>query len=227
MCVYMDKVCSTCNGEETGISGFCGQIWGKRLHLEDPCLDEMIILKRILKTGRKGVDWIALAQERDKWWDVVNAVMNIQIPQTRRICLLDSGLLASQNGIYSLRICSVHIDLLTSASFHNFMFWYVKCRYAVQTDTLFASCPNFRNTETRAVLFLLHDPWSDTGSKDTSTRYKPSQIFAFSPAEPFLPSLLPCIRFFRPRGDSTGNLMRTAERDLMFSRRWSTELMVS
>jgi hypothetical protein len=26
------------------------------------------------------VDWIALAQDRNKWRDVVNAVMNLQVP---------------------------------------------------------------------------------------------------------------------------------------------------
>jgi hypothetical protein len=28
----------------------------------------------------EGVDWIALAQNRDKWRALVNAVMNLQIP---------------------------------------------------------------------------------------------------------------------------------------------------
>jgi len=27
-----------------------------------------------------GVDWIMLAQGRDRWWALVNAVMNLQVP---------------------------------------------------------------------------------------------------------------------------------------------------
>jgi hypothetical protein len=28
-----------------------------------------------------GTHWIALAQGRDRWWAVVNAVMNLRVPQ--------------------------------------------------------------------------------------------------------------------------------------------------
>jgi hypothetical protein len=31
-------------------------------------------------TGWGGVDWIGLAQDRDKWTDFVNSVMNLWVP---------------------------------------------------------------------------------------------------------------------------------------------------
>ena len=33
------------------------------------------------EVGCWGMDWIGLAQDRDRWWAVVNAVMNLQLPQ--------------------------------------------------------------------------------------------------------------------------------------------------
>jgi hypothetical protein len=32
-------------------------------------------------TGQEDVDWINVAQDRDRWWDVVRRVMNLQFPQ--------------------------------------------------------------------------------------------------------------------------------------------------
>jgi hypothetical protein len=40
----------------------------------------IIYLLLILEIGRGGVDWIGLAQDRDKWRAVVNAVMNLRVP---------------------------------------------------------------------------------------------------------------------------------------------------
>jgi hypothetical protein len=34
----------------------------------------------ILDIGWGGVDWIGLAQDRDKWRSLVNAIMNLQVP---------------------------------------------------------------------------------------------------------------------------------------------------
>jgi hypothetical protein len=34
----------------------------------------------ILEIGWSGVDWIGLAQDRDKWRGLVNAVMNLRVP---------------------------------------------------------------------------------------------------------------------------------------------------
>jgi len=28
-----------------------------------------------------GMDWIEMAQDRDRWWAIVNTVMNLRVPQ--------------------------------------------------------------------------------------------------------------------------------------------------
>jgi hypothetical protein len=32
------------------------------------------------KVGWWGMDWIELAQDRDRWWAVVNSLMNLRVP---------------------------------------------------------------------------------------------------------------------------------------------------
>jgi hypothetical protein len=48
--------------------------------LEDPDVDGRIILKWIFERLDGGIDWIDLAQDRDRWRDLLNTVMNRRLP---------------------------------------------------------------------------------------------------------------------------------------------------
>jgi hypothetical protein len=47
--------------------------------LGDPGVDERIILKWILKWDGS-MDWIELAQDRNRWRALMNAVLNLRVP---------------------------------------------------------------------------------------------------------------------------------------------------
>jgi hypothetical protein len=48
--------------------------------VEDPGIDGRIILKWIIERLGGGVDWIDLAQDRDRWRALVYTVMNLWVP---------------------------------------------------------------------------------------------------------------------------------------------------
>jgi len=52
----------------------------ERDHLEDTGVDERIILKCIFRKWDGGIYWIDLAEDRDRWRALVNAVMNLRVP---------------------------------------------------------------------------------------------------------------------------------------------------
>jgi hypothetical protein len=48
--------------------------------LGDPGIDGRIILKWIFKKGVGSMDWIELAQDKNRWLALVNMVMNLRVP---------------------------------------------------------------------------------------------------------------------------------------------------
>jgi hypothetical protein len=61
-------------------TGFWWRKLGKRDHLEDQGVYGRIIFRWIFRKWDVGMDWIDLAQDRDRWRALVNAVMNLQFP---------------------------------------------------------------------------------------------------------------------------------------------------
>jgi hypothetical protein len=75
------------------VGGTCDNAWERREkctrfwwespketdHSEDQGVDGRIGSEWILERLAEGVDWIRLAQDRDRWRAVVNAVMNLRV----------------------------------------------------------------------------------------------------------------------------------------------------
>ena len=62
-------------------AGFWWAYRRERDHLGDPGVEGRIILRWIFrKWDVVGMDWVQLAQDRDRWWTLVNAVMNFRVP---------------------------------------------------------------------------------------------------------------------------------------------------
>ena len=62
-------------------TGFWWEDLRERDHLEDLGVDGRIILKRIFKKwDEEGMDWIDVAEDRDKCRALVKTVMNLQAP---------------------------------------------------------------------------------------------------------------------------------------------------
>jgi len=47
---------------------------------EDPGADGRITLRHLQEVGCVGMDWIELAQVRDRWRAIVNVVMKLRVP---------------------------------------------------------------------------------------------------------------------------------------------------
>jgi hypothetical protein len=68
----VDGSCSTCGGE-TCIQGFVGKPEGKRPLVRPRRRWEDSDKKDLQEVGLEGMDWIDLAEDRDRWLAVMNA----------------------------------------------------------------------------------------------------------------------------------------------------------
>jgi len=62
---------------------YVGLWWGnmrERDHLEDTGIDGSIISRWIFRKWGEGMEWIDLAEDRESWRTLVNAVMNFGVP---------------------------------------------------------------------------------------------------------------------------------------------------
>jgi hypothetical protein len=50
-----------------------------RDHSDGLGVDGSIILRWILRIGYEDMDWVHVAQNKDKWWNLVNTIMNLRV----------------------------------------------------------------------------------------------------------------------------------------------------
>ena len=59
---------------------FWGEILRGRDYFGDPGVDWMIILRWSSGSGMDDMDWLDLAQYRDRWRVLIKAIMNLRVP---------------------------------------------------------------------------------------------------------------------------------------------------
>ena len=76
----MGRACSMYGARRGAYRVLVGKPEGKN-HLKDPGVGGTMILRWNFTKWEGGMDWTDLAQDRDRWRDLVNAEMNLRIPQ--------------------------------------------------------------------------------------------------------------------------------------------------
>jgi hypothetical protein len=67
-------------GGERRVKLFGGETRGKEITGKPKCRWEDNIKMDLQEVGCGGMDWIELAQDRDSWRVLVNAVINLRVP---------------------------------------------------------------------------------------------------------------------------------------------------
>jgi hypothetical protein len=75
---WMGRVARMGRGE--ACTGFCGETEGKRPMGRPSCRWEDTIKMNLQEVGCGSMDWIGLAQDRDRWQAHLNAVINVRVP---------------------------------------------------------------------------------------------------------------------------------------------------
>jgi hypothetical protein len=76
----MGGACRSDRGGESVYRVLMGKTEEKRPLGRPRCRWEDNIKMHLQKVGCGGMDWIELAQDRDRWRALVNAVMNLRVP---------------------------------------------------------------------------------------------------------------------------------------------------
>jgi hypothetical protein len=77
----MGRECSRDGGREKCLHSLVGNLERKRPLGRSRCRWEDNTKMDLQEVGWYGMDWIDLAQDRDRWGDLVNLVINILVPQ--------------------------------------------------------------------------------------------------------------------------------------------------
>jgi hypothetical protein len=83
-------------------TGFWWETLRKKDHWGNPGVDGRIILRWIFRKWDVCMDWIKLAQDRDRYQALVNAVMNLRVPYHSGKFLASCEDWSAQEGLCSM-----------------------------------------------------------------------------------------------------------------------------